>query len=153
MGVDADDAVESPSNIFDDLGKEGCERASIGIAEAEDVGAGVFGGFESAESEVAIVDVAVEEVLGVVDHFFAVVLQVTDRLGDDGEVFVFGDAEGAGNVEVPTLAEDGDARGSGIDQLTDVPVFLDGVLRKARRTKRRELCMLQLQAARLFEEL
>ena len=113
---------------------------------------GVFGGFESAQREVAVVDVAVEEVFGVVDHFFAVVLQIADGFGDDGEVFVFGDAESAGDMEVPALAEDGDDGGSGIDQLTDVAVFLNGILREARGSEGCELCMLQLQTARLLEE-
>ena len=71
------------------------QRAAVGIAEAEHVGAGVLRGFEGAQREIAVMDVAVEEVLGVVDDFFAVVFQIADGFRDDGEVFVFGDAERA----------------------------------------------------------
>ena len=69
-------------------GKEIGERAAVGVAETEDVGAGVFGGFERAQSEVAVVNVAIEEMLGVVDHFFAVVFEIAHGLGNDGQVLV-----------------------------------------------------------------
>src|ERR1700735_4432854 len=98
-------------------------------------------------------DVAVEEVVGIVDHFLAMVLQVTDRFRDDGQVFVFGDAERARNMQVPALAEYSNDTGSGIDQLTDVAVFLNRISREAPRPEPSKLCMLQLQAARLPEEL
>src|SRR5205823_1793286 len=109
-------------------------------------------GLQRTQREIAVVDIAVEEVFGIVDDFFAVVLQVADGFADDGEVFVFGDAERAGNVQVPALAEDGDDRGSGVDQLTDVAVFLNGVLREARGSEGAEPGMLQLETTRLLEE-
>jgi hypothetical protein len=69
--------------------------------------------------------VAVEEVLGVVDDFFAVIFEISDCFGDDGEVFVFGDAECAENMKVPALAEDGDAGGACIDEFAHVAIDLD----------------------------
>ena len=42
MRVDADDAVEALAHVGDDLDQAAGERAAVGIAEAEHVGAGVF---------------------------------------------------------------------------------------------------------------
>ena len=112
--------------------RRGGDRAAVGIAEAEDVGAGLMGGFQGAQGVIGVGDVAVEEMLGVVDHFLAVILDVADGFGDEDEVFVFGDAEGAFDVEVPGLAEDGDDGGAGFDEGAHVAVLVDGVLGEAR---------------------
>ena len=56
-------------------------------------------------------------------------------------------------MEIPALAEDRDDRGSGVDQLADVAVFFNGVFREARGPEGGQLCVLQFQTARLFEEL
>ena len=106
------------------------QGAAVGVAEAEDIGAGAFGGFERAQGEVGIMDVAVEEMLGVVDDFLAVVDQVLHGFEDELLVLFLGDTEGALGVEVPTLAEDGDHRGSGLDERADVAVFCTGFLAK-----------------------
>ena len=68
--------------------RRGGDRAAVGIAETKDVGAGLVGGFQGAQGVVAIGDVAVEEVLGIVDDFLAVFLDVADGFGDQHEVFV-----------------------------------------------------------------
>ena len=137
MGVDADDAVETRANIGDDLGEEIGQRAAVGIAEAEHIGAGVFRGFERAQGEIAVVDVAVEEMLGIVDDFLAVVFEIADGFGDDREVFVFGDAERAGDMEVPALAEDGDDRACRRRSAPDVAVFFDRSSSRSASIRRR----------------
>ena len=76
MRVDAQNAVEALAHVGADFGQLAGQRAAVGVAQAEHVGAGFLGGFERAQREIAIVLVAVEEVLGVVDHFLAVRLQV-----------------------------------------------------------------------------
>jgi hypothetical protein len=44
--------------------------------------------------------------LGVVDHLFAVALEIRNGLGNEGEVLYLGDAQGALGMEVPALAKD-----------------------------------------------
>ena len=71
------------------------QGAAVGVAQAEHIGAGLLRGFERPQGEIGIGGVAVEEVLGVVDDFLAVILQVRDGLGDEREVLLFRDAERA----------------------------------------------------------
>ena len=124
VGVDADDAIEAAADFGDDFDETRGDRAAVGVAEAEDIGAGLMGGFQGAQGVIGVGDVAVEEVLGVVDDFLAVILDVADGFGDEDEVFFVGDAEGAFDVKVPGLAEDGDDGGSGFDQGADVAVLV-----------------------------
>ena len=49
----------------------------------------------------------------------------------------FADAEGALDVKVPGLAEDGDDRGAGFDEGAHVAVLVDGVLGEAGGCRRR----------------
>ena len=63
-------------------------------------------GFQGAEGVIGIGGVAIEEVLGVVDDFLAVVFQILHGVGNELQVLVFGYAEGAFHVEVPGLTED-----------------------------------------------
>ena len=66
------------------------------VSQRQSTSAPAFvGGFESAQGEIGVGGVAVEEMLGVVDHFLAVVLEVAHGFGDELEIFFFGDAEGA----------------------------------------------------------
>ena len=80
-------------------------------------------GFERAQREIRVGDVAVEEMLGVVDHFAAVLLQPSHRLADQLEVLLFGDAQGAACVQVPALAEDGYGRRIGCDERLHVAIL------------------------------
>src|SRR5581483_7262396 len=97
---------------------------------------------------VAIRRVAVEEMLGIVDHFFAVILQVADGLGDDFEVFFQRDTERALHVKVPALAEDRNCGRAGFDQGLHVAVLVDPVLGKARGTEGGEARVRELQFLR-----
>ena len=54
VGVDAQDAVEALAHFGEDLDQAAGERAAVGIAEAEHVGAGVLRGFERAQGESGI---------------------------------------------------------------------------------------------------
>src|ERR1022692_1693566 len=128
-------------------------RATVGIAQAEDIGAGVVGGLQGAQGVAGVGDVAVEEMLGVIDHFLAVVLDVAHGFGDEDEVLVLGDAEGAFDVEVPGLAEDRDDGGTGFDQGADVAVLMDRVLGEARAAERGEPGVVQGQFGSALEKL
>src|ERR1022692_4456378 len=92
------------------------------------------------------------EMLGVIDHFLAVVLDVAHGFGDEDEVLVLGDAEGAFDVEVPGLAEDRDDGGTGFDQGAHVAVLMDRVLGEARAAARGEPGVVQGKLGGALEE-
>ena len=88
MRVDADDAVEALANFrnhFDDAMRQ---IAAVGVAQAQHVGAGLLRGFERAHGEIGIGVVAVEEMLGVVDHFAAVVLEILYGFADQQQILL-----------------------------------------------------------------
>ena len=78
---------------------------------------------------------------------------MTDGFGDQHDVLVLGDAEGAVDVEVPALAEDGDDGGSGVEELADVAVLFDGVLGEAGAAECGEFGVAQREFAGAREEL
>ena len=133
--------------------RRGGDGAAVGIAEAEDVGAGLMGGLQGAQGVIGIGGVAIEEVLGVVDDFLAVILDVADGFGDEDEVFFVGDAERAFDVKVPGLAEDGDDGSAGFDQGADVAVFVHGILGEAGAAEGGELGVVQVEFGGALEEL
>ncbi len=71
--MDADHAVEPLAHLRDHLNNTVRQVAAVGVAQAEHVGAGLLGGFERTHGELGVGVVAVEKMLGVVDHFAAVV--------------------------------------------------------------------------------
>ena len=85
---------------------------------------GALGGFERLQRVVGIIDVAVEEVLGVVNDLAAVLLQIPHRLRDEDQVLFLGDPEGAADVQIPALAEDRHDRRIRLDQAANVAVLL-----------------------------
>ncbi len=132
MSVDADHAAEFRANVGDDSADFGCRRSAVGIAEAKHIGSGLVRGFKSAQREIAIVNVAVEEMFGVVDDFAAMLLQVRDGFGNQREILIFADAERAMHMQIPALSEDGYDGGFGVQKLANVAILFDWVLREAR---------------------
>ena len=124
VSVDADDAAEPADHLARERGDFRGDGAAIGVAQAENIRAGVLRGFERAQGEVGIRLVAVEEVLRVVDDFLAVLPDVGHGFRDDRQVLFLGDAEGALGVQVPAFAEDGDDGGAGLHKLLDARVRL-----------------------------
>src|SRR5713101_5634985 len=56
-------------------------------------------------------------------------------------------------MELPALAEDRHNRGARFDQLADVAVFSDGVLRETRGTEGGQFCVLEIQLGSAFEKI
>ena len=127
-------------------------RAAVGVAQHQNIGAGVLRGFERPQREIAIARIAVEEMLGVVDHFFAVRLEIRDRIGDELQIFFLGDAQRAVHMQIPALAENRDDRRAGFHQRLNARVRLDRVPGEARRAEGDQPRVLELQVLRAGEE-
>ena len=90
-----------------DLGGQG---AAVGIAEHE-AGCAAFGrGFERGQRVLGRVLVAIEKVLGVIDHLAAVLHQMGHRVADHRAVFLDRGAQDFGDLHFPALAENRDHR-------------------------------------------
>ena len=130
--VNTEHAVETLAYFGRDLLQPSGDGPAVGVAQAQHVRAGLLGGFECPQGEIRLVRVTVEKMLGVVDHFSAVIFQIRHCIGDQLEVFLFSDSQRAARMQLPTLAEDGHHRRPGVQQLAHVAVFFDRVLGKAR---------------------
>ena len=100
--VDANDAVEPLPDVRHEPRHALGRRTAIGVAEAQHVGAGVVRGLERPERVVGVGLIAVEEMLRVVDHLFAVILEVLHGLGDEQQVLVEGRSRARGGRAGPT---------------------------------------------------
>jgi hypothetical protein len=96
--------------------------------------------------------VAVEEVLGVVDHFLALLLEMAHGVADHAQVLVELGAQDFGDLVVPALAEDGHCVGAGGEDRAHVAVVLGLDADLARGAEGDQLGVLQLHAAHALEE-
>ena len=88
---------------------------------------------------------AVEEVLGVVDHFFAEAFQVAQAVADHAQIFVGRGLQHFGDVQHRRFADDGHDRRFGIDQRLNVGVVCRIAVLAPGRAERRDLGVLQFQ--------
>ena len=153
MRVNADHAVEALAHLRDDLHQPPGQRAAIGVAQAEHLSARLLRRFERAQRVIRVGLVAVEEVLGVVDHFLAVLVEVLDRLGNQLEVFVERNPQRAFHVQVPRLAENRRHRSAGFHQRPHVAILRHAVLGEPGRAERGQPGVFQVQPAGALEEL
>src|SRR5262249_3160537 len=95
MCVDAENTIEATTHLSDDFSDATGKRSAIGVAQTEDIGAGLLSCFQRAQREIRIGVVAVKEMFGIVDQLFAVLLEKSDGLGNQLKVLLFGDTQGA----------------------------------------------------------
>ena len=100
------------------------QRAAVGVAEHERLGAGLLGRGQDGQREVRVAPVAVEEVLGVEEDAQVVRAQVAHRVGHHGHGLVERRAQRLGDVAVPRLGHDAGDRRSGLDQIGQDGVVL-----------------------------
>src|SRR5579864_699657 len=103
--VDTEYAVEAFPDFRYDLHDAMGEIAAVSVAQAQNVRAGFLSCLQRSHRKIRIGVVAVEEMLGVVHYFPAMVLQILNGFRDQLEVLLFVDAQRALDVQVPALAE------------------------------------------------
>ena len=154
VAVDADrDAGEAFADHAGDLVDFVRETAAVGVAQHQAVGAGLGRGGERAQGIVGVGLVAVEEVLGVVHQFLALLLQIAHRVGDHRHVFVERGAQDFEHLIVPALAENGDGGGARLEQRPHIGILGDGRADLARRAESNQARMGQLEVCGAREEL
>src|SRR5690606_14029534 len=97
--------------------------------------------------------VAVEKVLGIVDHFQPLLFEVSDTLFDHTQVFIERGAQGVGHMEVPRLAENRGYPGPRTQQGFEVFVVFYRDVRPPRAAKSRNLGVDELDVLDPLEKL
>ena len=85
--VDAKGQRNPLGNLFDDLAHLASQGTAISIAEHQNPRSTAFGGQQGLDRVIGVGLIAVEKVLGVVDHLAAVRDQIGDRVLDQLQIF------------------------------------------------------------------
>ena len=101
------------------------ETSAIGIAKHHDVRASLFRGQIGGQRIFGISLIAVEAVLCVVNHVFAVIFQIADRIGNHRQVFIRSSPKNLFYVQGRSFAEDGHDGRFGFKQQPHLVVLLD----------------------------
>ncbi len=153
MGVHADlVGAELGDDARDDGFEIIHEGAAVGVAEGEVARSTLDCGGEGLEGVVGVGLVAVEKVLGVVNHLAALGGDVADGVLDHGEVFLERGAQDLGDVEGPGLAHEGEHGRLGLEQGLELRVLGGGDAGAAGGAEGGEFGVLELQLFGLGEE-
>src|SRR5699024_1426578 len=117
--------VQAFPQLGDDLGDVMREHAAVGVAQDGDLCSGRQGGGDHRRGVLRVVPEAVEEVLGVDEDLAAEFDQVRDGLTHHCQVLLAGGAQGGGDMAQIGLRDQGDGRGSRLDQRRDLRVVGD----------------------------
>ena len=131
----------------------GSQPPAVRVARHQRVRAGFRRRRQRFHRVVRIVQIAVEEMLGVVDHFLAVLLQVAHGIGDHRQVFLRRRLEHLLDVQQPALAEDRRHRRARLQDRRQARVLRRRHARAPRAAERRQLGVLQRHRAHRLEEL
>ena len=126
-------------------------RATICIAEHDDIGATLGGCRERIETVFHIKLRSVKEVLGIIDDFFALRLEISQAVLNHIQVFAGGSLQHVSNMQHRGLANDGDRRCFSLDKGANIWIvfWLDAF--SSRRAKSRNLRVFQIQLANLIK--
>ena len=129
----------------DDVAEFVRHHAAVGVAQRDQVGAGLHGRPDHFQGVVRVGPVAVEEVLGVEEDPLPVLAQVGDRVRDHREVLLQRGPQGEKDVPVVTLGDKGHDRRARFAQRGDQGVVGRLHAGPAGRAERGELRVLEVQ--------
>ena len=147
-----DGHAEVRRGVRDDVLRVLREHAAVRIAQAHGLRPALDGRLRRAHRKGAVVEEAVEEMLGVEDHAPAVFREEAHALADHAQVFVLGRLEHVVHVEAPALAEHHAGFGAALEQGAQVPVRLRCAALAAGAAEGDELRVLQRKACSPLEK-
>ena len=152
--VDADAGAGRGDDVVHDLGDPVGQHAAVGVAERDDLGAGLGCGAEDLEGVVTVGAVAVEEVLGVEEDGLPLLAQVAHRVAHHREVLLQRGAQRELDVPVVRLRDEGDDARPAVPQGRDQRVVGSAYAGTTGGAERREPRVAQVQLrSRTAEEL
>ncbi len=123
LGVDAEPGSRAGQDGGDDRVDPGRKHAAVGVAQHDDIGAGVPGRAYDRRRVLRVGRVAVEEVLAVDEDAPALGPQVGDGVADHLQVLVERGAQGEFHMPVVGLGDQRDHRRGGVEQGLDLEVL------------------------------
>ena len=129
------------------------QRAAVGVAQDDEIRAGLLRRLPRRQGVIGIILVSVESVLRIVNDELPVVLQEAHRVADHRQVLLRRRPQDFLHVQQPGLAEDRDHGRMGFEQQPDLVVALDRDTLAPRRTERRQPGVLELLPFGLGKEL
>ena len=154
VAVDADAHAGRLDHVVHHVGDPVGQHAAVGVAQGGHLGAGLERGAQHLEGVVAVVAVAVEEVLGVQEHPLPLGAQVGDRVAHHREVLLQRRTQRQLDVPVVRLRDERDHSGTGVTQRGDQRVVGRLHAGATGGAEGRELRVLQVELlARTAEEL
>ena len=118
VGVDADAGAGRLDDVEHDVGDPVGQHAAVGVAQGDDLRAGLGGGAQHLEGVRPVGAVAVEEVLGVEEDRLPLLAQVRDRVAHHREVLLERGAQRELDVAVVRLRDEGDDARAGVTEGT-----------------------------------
>ena len=152
VGVDAQGRRRRLLHLDDDGSDGGGQGSAVGIAQHQHVGAGLGGSGQRPQRIVGIGPVAVEKVLGVIDHLPPLRLEIAHAVGDHAQVLLQRRVQHTMHVQVPAFAKDGHGGRAGLDERPDVGIVLHRQAGAAGAAERGDHGLLQVQFGGLFKE-
>ncbi len=117
VAVDAELRARALPHVGDGLPDVVGQRATVGVAQHQRLGAGLLRRCQDRQGEVRVAAVAVEEVLRIEEDPEVVLAQEPHGVGHHGHGFVERRPQGLGNVPVPRLGHDAGDRRPGVHQV------------------------------------
>ena len=157
VGVDAEgDASGARQYLIDCvhyLGYFPGECAAVGVTEDDAVGAAGNCPFEGSQRVFGVLLVAVEEMLGIVNHFASVAGEIGYGLANHAQILCGRRLKDVAHVQIPAFAEEGDNRRVGLKQQLNLLVVCRVSVPFAGRAEGCQTGVLQVQfASGAFEE-
>ena len=147
VGVDAETRAGG-HHVGDDLADLVRQHAAVRVAEDDDLRTGLGRGADDLQRVVAVVEVAVEEVLAVDEHALTLGAQVLDGVAHHREVLLQRRAQRELDVLVVALRHQRHDRGAGLTQRGDESVVGRRTVRAPGGAERRERGVLQVELLR-----
>ena len=136
-----------------DLSHLAWQRATVGVAQNHKIRTGLFGRLPRGQRVLRIILVAIQRMLGIVNHLALVLFEKRNRVGDHCDVFLRRGSQHFLHMQQPRFAKNGDHRRLRIDQQFHLRVVLGIDLFTAGRAEGCNLYILPLAFGRFLEEL
>ena len=138
--------------LLDNSGHFIRQRTAVGITKHDAIDTGLLGSFECFDGILRIGLVAIEKMLGIINNFRNVFLQICQRVLDQLEILFQADTQRLAHMEIPGFTEDRHRVGRGLDQGLDIIVFVRCSLGPSGGTESGYLGMVQGDLLHIFEK-